>query len=234
MPEDQTKTPTAETYDAFQFAYDFYNRELFGDSLPNCVIIMMRKKGMLGYFSGNRWEDVEDQERADEICLNPQAFNTRPVDDTLSTLVHEMCHAWQHHFGHRPSKNVKYHNKEWAERMQEVGLMPTSTGLPGGKTTGQKMDHMIIKGGEFARVTEELLTNEKWLLPYVSIDLDEKAKKTKSQSKTKFTCPDCGENIWGKPSITAICQVCSVLFEADEPEDKFEKIDDGTSEAYVG
>ena len=42
-----------------------------------------------------------------------------------------------------------YHNKEWAAKMREIGLMPTDTGQPGGKDTGQKVTHFIEPGGRF-------------------------------------------------------------------------------------
>ncbi len=226
MSEEQAKAPTYETYEAFQVAYDFYNQELFGGTLPNCVITMMRKKSMLGYFKDNCWEDVEDKERTDEICMNPQAFNTRPVDDTLSTLVHEMCHLWQHHYGQKQAKSKNYHNREWADMMEEVGLMPSATGEPGGKTTGSKMDHYILPDGNFIAATRTLLDQEGWMLPYVSIDLEDSQKKAKKESKTKFVCPTCDEKIWGKPTTTAICEVCNVRFEPEVPDEVIEKLEE--------
>jgi hypothetical protein len=57
----------------------------------------------------------------------------------LSTLVHEMVHVWQQHCG-TPSKRG-YHNKEWATKMKSVGPQPSSTGMVGGKETGQRMSH---------------------------------------------------------------------------------------------
>ena len=40
-----------------------------------------------------------------------------------------MTHLEQAHFG-KPSRNG-YHNKEWADLMERVGLMPSDTGAPG-------------------------------------------------------------------------------------------------------
>ena len=59
-----------------------------------------------------------------------------------STLVHEMCHLWQEDFG-KPSRGG-YHNRQWADKMIQVGLMPTDTGEPGGQLTGQRVTHYII------------------------------------------------------------------------------------------
>ncbi len=59
------------------------------------------------------------------------------LPDTLSTLVHEMCHVWQHH---TPAKKCRggYHDRVWGAKMEEIGLMPSNTGLPGGKKQANK------------------------------------------------------------------------------------------------
>lgn len=70
----------------------------------------------------------------DEIALNPELLEERSVKETLSTLVHEMVHLEQEHFGEAPKR--AYHNKQWAEWMDRVGLVPSTTAAPGGKRTG--------------------------------------------------------------------------------------------------
>jgi len=32
--------------------------------------------------------------------------------------------------------------------------------------------------------------------------------RAKKSSKTKFTCPDCGQNAWAKPGALLICGEC--------------------------
>lgn len=78
--------------------------------------------------------------------------------ETLQTLVHEMVHLWQHHFG-EPGRG-RYHNGEWAKKMEAIGLMPSDTGQPGGKRVGDQMSDYAIEGGEFLRVARMLLTEE--------------------------------------------------------------------------
>ena len=74
--------------------------------------------------------------------------------ETLSTLVHEMVHLWQQHHG--KSGRGRYHNREWAEKMKQVGLYPSNTGKPGGREVGQQMTHYVIEGGAFAVAFEAL------------------------------------------------------------------------------
>jgi Asp-tRNA(Asn)/Glu-tRNA(Gln) amidotransferase A subunit family amidase len=82
-----------------------------------------------GYFAGSRFGTRDGQEITDEIALNPAHLERRSTEETLSTLVHEMTHLEQHHFG-KPSRSG-YRNRRWATLMKAVGLIPSDTGAPG-------------------------------------------------------------------------------------------------------
>lgn len=152
-------TPTAEAYSEFQIAFDHYNSELFkkelGERLKPCLITVQRQANTYGYFNYRRWERRQETGvTTDEIALNPEYFGTVPLVEILQTLVHEMCHAWQYHHG-TPSRRL-YHNQEWAAKMEAIGLMPSDTGRPGGRKTGDKMADYLIPGGPFHRATKAL------------------------------------------------------------------------------
>lgn len=149
--------PTTQVHQALQFAYDFFNQSLFFGKLPPCLISLQRKAKTQGYFSFRRFIS-EDGRYTDEIALNPEFFGVLPVLDTLSTLVHEMCHLWQQHFG-KPGRRG-YHNKEWADKMEAIGLMPSDTHKPGGKRTGEHMGDYILEDGLFMQAARHLLKTE--------------------------------------------------------------------------
>lgn len=90
--------------------------------------------------------------------MNPAYFAVCPPEEVMQTLVHEMVHLWQYHFG-KPGRRG-YHNKEWANKMESIGLMPSSTGQPGGKRTGDKMADYIIEGSVFDNLCQNLLTGD--------------------------------------------------------------------------
>src|SRR5271169_6446570 len=150
------KSPTHETYGQFQTGYDYLNSELFQNKLPNCLITLQRQRSSYGYFSADRF-CRKGGERTDEIALNPKHLAERPVEDSLSTLAHEMKHLEQQHFG-KPGRG-RYHNKEWAGMMEAIGLIPSDTGKEGGKRTGDAVSHYIEPGGRFARTVEQLLAS---------------------------------------------------------------------------
>jgi hypothetical protein len=211
--------PTHRTYASLDAAYDHFNRELFGGSLPPCLITMQRHQGAYGYFSGDRFASLDTPlEVTDEIALNPATFATRTTTEILSTLVHEMVHLWQHHRG-KPSRSG-YHNQEWAAKMREVGLIPTDTGEPGGKDTGQKMTHIIEPGGRFEAACTAFLSTAPAILYHDRAGDGDAAKvrRKKAASKTKYTCPGCGFNAWAKPDAPLVCGDCQEPMQADEPD----------------
>lgn len=114
-------------------------------------------------------------------------------------------HHWQAWFGNPGRGN--YHNKEWANRMVEIGLIPSHTGKPGGKRTEQSMTHYIYDNGAFQSLAEIFLNDNaiEWGDLYAG---SKKAKQRKQ--KVKYTCSECGSNIWAKPNINVSCRECEV------------------------
>lgn len=199
--------PTILAYGHFVVAYRFFNDRLFTGSLPNCLITMQRKKGARGFFHGNRFGSRDQAEIIDEIALNPAMFAARDDRAILSTLVHEMVHLWQHRFG-TPS-TVGYHNREWAAKMGELGLIASHTGKPGGRHTGRRVTHFVEPGGLFDSACEELLRSGVFVA-YVQRggDATEAMRAKKAASKSRYSCAGCGLNAWAKPGVRLACGDC--------------------------
>lgn len=201
-------TITQAQYNAFQQAYDFFNAELFGGSLPHVLVTLQRHAKARGYFSPERFTGrVEAKAAAHELAMNPDCFAGRTDEEILSTLAHEMAHVWQQSHGKPPTRC--YHDRQWAAKMREIGLQPSTTGQPGGKETGQSVTHYIVPGGPYAQAYAKLARTG-LRLDWQSAPAGEraKAKKASKASKTKFTCPDCGQNAWAKPDALIICGAC--------------------------
>ncbi len=197
--------PTLEQFSAYQAAWGYFNEHLFGGTLRPCLLNFSRRAKALGFFVPDKWQR-EDGERVHEISLNPDVL-LRPVIDTMSTLVHEMAHQWQQDHG-RPPRRC-YHDTEWADKMEEIGLMPSSTGEPGGKRTGQRCSHYILPDGRFHKVFQAM--PEEYLIPWRSGSVpDQVGGKSKAKSKVKYQCPRCPAAVWGKPALNIVCGDCQV------------------------
>ena len=205
-------TITEREYQAFQNAYNFFNAELFGNSLPHVLVTLQRHARAKGYFAPERFAGRVEKVTAHELALNPDVFTGRSDELILSTLVHEMAHVWQQTHGTPPRRC--YHDKEWAAKMKEIGLQPSTTGEPGGKETGQSVTHYLIPGGSFTRAYAKLAATG-FQLNWQSVPFDGGERKKKAASKTKYTCPTCGANAWAKPDTQLICGAC---YEQDEGE----------------
>ena len=100
---------------------DFMRAELFGGQVPPVVLSFeVTDRRTLGHYHlmrtglGVRWA----------LNLNPVHL-ARPVFEVLSTLLHELAHAWQHEHG-TPSK-PPHHNREFRDRCEAFGI-PTDEG----------------------------------------------------------------------------------------------------------
>jgi predicted SprT family Zn-dependent metalloprotease len=197
-------TLTTQEYKKLDAAFEFFNMRLFKGELPPCLITLNRHRRFYGYFSGGMFVSRISPSKVDEIALNPETFEGRTDKEILSTLVHEMVHLQQHHFG-KPSR-ANYHNKQWADWMEEIGLMASKTGEPGGKKTGQGMTHYIIEGGPFECACDIWLKGEDVQIGFNSLKAG--SSKSQSNSKVKYSCPACGQNAWAKPGAFLKCGLC--------------------------
>lgn len=210
----QRRKPTSEAYGELQQAYDFYNKRLYNSQLPGCLITFQRKgRRTYGYYSPSRWKS--GRVITDEIALNPEHYKDgkREVTELLSTLVHEMVHLKQRHFGKPGTRG--YHNKEFARFMKEVGLYPSNTGAEGGKETGYQMTHYIVRGGPFDVATRKLLLggftiswHDVHARPIQKGDPQPLSPPEKKPTRQKFSCPKCHLNAWAKYEAPLVCGKC--------------------------
>lgn len=221
-------TPTKSQFEAFENAYQYFNKKLFADELPSVILNLSRKSKAMGFVAPNRWKSSRKKAgtAADihELSINPEIL-CMDLIEVYSTLVHEQCHIWQFSLGN-PSRSG-YHNQEWSDKMISVGLMPSTTGKPGGKTIGQRMSDYPIKNGVFLKALKRL--PKKYKLPFISIEgeslaqqlsaggsqapsEDGQSDEKKKKNKVKYTCIKCSTNVWGKPDLNIICGECSSQF----------------------
>lgn len=242
-------TPTEELYSALQIAYDHFNGKLFNKQLPQILFTTQRQHRMMGYFSPDRWTSSQGN-NCHEIAINPLYVGSATLIQLMQTLVHEMVHCWQHCYG-TPSRRA-YHNKQWSDKMVSIGLMPSSTGKPGGKVVGQNMSDYAAPNGEFIKACVNLLNEKKFTLPWVDrfssshgkldrelldnsalnealegIDDDLVTQLTTGLNdlfgeglfvsqdtqahkkvKSKYSCSECGVNVWGKGNLLLRCDAC--------------------------
>lgn len=157
---------TVQQFTTLEDLYSFYNQKLFGGKLPFCLVNLSRHREAVGFYIPQEWASLAGGDIKDEISINPDSFHLGD-EYWQSTLVHEMCHLWQFHFG--KYSRYSYHNQQWADKMMEVGLMPSHTGKVGGNTTGQYMSDYVMQGGKFQKYFQSISKEAKLnlRLPYI-------------------------------------------------------------------
>lgn len=207
--------PTTAQFAAYQAMYDYFNRELFGGQLKPVILNFSRMNKTYGFFAPKRWGNESSKTITHEISLNPSHLALRSAIETVSTLVHEMVHCWQQEHG-KPGRG-RYHNGQWASKMEASGLMPSTTGMPGGAKVGDRVSHYIMKDGLFEKRFKAM--PPAYLLPWSSADL-EPEKKPRAASKLKYSCLTCEANAWGRPGLNIMCGDCEEQMEVEAPAER--------------
>ena len=202
-------------FSALQNCYNYFKQELFNNCLPPVILTLNRKVRCMGYYMPYAWLN-KSKDIVPEININPGILEL-PVVEVMQTLTHEMCHHFQQFFGKSGAKG--YHNIEFSRIMFSKGLMCSSTGMPGGKVTGRKMSEYVLEGGLFSIKFSEM--PEEFRLPFTSTEKlfflpapedPSLNAELKSRNKTKYSCPACDTNVWGKPDLNILCGTCQKPF----------------------
>ena len=206
----------SKEYIALQKAYAYFNKLYFDEELPEVFFLFdYHVKKATGFFAPDKMQFNEDETAVNVISLNPDFLN-RTVYEVVGTLVHEMCHVWEwQNKKKKPSSVRNYHSKVWQDKMSSCDLVGEVNKT---RTAGYTV---IPENGKFIEEVDEYVRTNDWLTVRSSDAGNAEAvklkkKKASAKNKTKYTCPDCGTNIWGKAELSILCNDCNVAFEEAE------------------
>ena len=208
VPKPAYVPPTIEIAQAYQNAYDYFNRQLFeptfGERLPDCVLNLSRKRGAAAFFWADQWNDVKDGSKLAEISMVPEHTN-RPLIELMATLCHEKAHFKDFLDG----TNAKggYHGKSWFKIMYLLGLPGKALSKSMLKVT-QEIDPDGAFVQVFNRMPKGLVLPFKGNLPpprVIKVD-------TMQGKRIKYECPACGDSLRGKSGMLIQCLKCDETF----------------------
>ena len=110
-----------------------------------------------------------------------------------------------------------YHDAVWADRMESIGLMPSTSGEPGGRRTGFRVTHYVIENGPFDRSCAELLgaghtvnwrDNSMAREPSPVVRAPAAAPLVPKNTRTRFVCAFCDLKAWSRASANLSCADC--------------------------
>ena len=100
--------------------------------------------------------------------------------------------------------------------MIDIGLIPSATGLPGGKRTGQGIKHYIEPNGRFEQAFRKMPSACLW--PFRPAVFEGQKSRGYSE-KMSYQCIGCGAKVWGKGGLGLLCE-CGQVFAGETGEVK--------------
>ena len=216
----------ANLYEDLQKIYLHYKTRLFDRSdkkLPFCQINLCRKTSKSGFFVTERWINGE-MIIIHEINLNPQILDLEAIK-WHAILVFYMAQLWQYLFGTR-AEEKGYCNMELVKNLEALGYIVQNAGGLGGKKSGRNISFEVSPVGLLYSAFLDCPIKEVEFQPLP----EEEEKKKKKEKKTKYQCPSCNSNMWGKQWIMDICCECWELripqgiSEEEYPRDYYKKV----------
>jgi hypothetical protein len=101
----------------------FPNKDKF--EMPIITVQSQGRKSAFGWFCENKWQDEWEKRQRPEINISAE-YLSRPILDIIQTLIHEMTHYSNNLDGIKDCSPNQYHNKKFAIRCQEIGLIAKS------------------------------------------------------------------------------------------------------------
>lgn len=192
-------------------AYGVFNREYFNGELPMVMITIQSSLKAYGHCTTKKiWASGSD--RYYELNLSAE-YLSRPIENVLATLVHEMVHIYCMETGIKDtSNNGRYHNKRFKTEAEMRDL---------------KIAYAPTIGWSVTEPTEGFIRNlkawglydacENYRLGALQTDSSNGTDKPRKKSSTrKYYCPVCGNSVRATKDVNILCMDCNVqMIKAD-------------------
>lgn len=186
-------------------AYNVLNNKYFAGELSNVVITVQSSPRTYGHYTKyNAWTSTDNGFR--EINISAESLD-RPVENVVSTLIHEMVHHWCDQNDIQDcSRSGTYHNKKFKSECEQRGLI---------------IDYDSRIGFSLTSPSPELIgfiSDMGW----EGVDLSRKGSSKsgdtnkKKTSTRKYICPECGCSVRATRTVNIACLDCKTVMVVEE------------------
>ena len=197
---------TSRTAGYLEKIFRALNQDSFGGEIEEPIITLKKTPSAYGHVTeSDTWLRKGESVRELNISTN---YLTRPIEDIVATMIHEMVHLWNMQHGIKDtSRSYSYHNEKFRdeaekhmihiEKDEKYGWTITSP-------TDELLEYILEKGWS------EISMNE-------GIDLSDlfgkgtakppKSTGTKSNSR-KYQCPKCKNSVRATKCVNIKCGDC--------------------------
>ena len=226
--DEQSLKPTLEKLEHY---YSICNERFYGNELQKAVITVSpdaRKRAYGWCTTWKAWgsgqvktpDDIADMSEEEIASLNESGsyeinmvaeYLTRPLEEVVGTLLHEMAHLWNIQQGIQDcSRNGYYHNRKFKDAAEAHGLAVEKTEKYGYSMTKLNdeavsfLKEIGAEGFNLYRKPFYFINKDKPEMP----DADEGEKP--KQSSRRYVCPGCGNIIRATKVVRVACMDCGL------------------------
>lgn len=203
-------TKMSRAVSQLEHIFNALNTDFFDGELPTPIITVQSKPGTYGHSSVAKvWQRPEDN--AYELNIAAEVLNY-PIEETLDTMIHEMCHLYCREHGiQEVSRGGKYHNKRFKEVAEAHGLTCVRCGQYGWNTTPNDglVAYALEKGWSEIRIGRSSLPPMIRLGAGGTAQAGQQPEGGKRPSSTrKLACPCCGQSVRATKAVNILCGDC--------------------------
>lgn len=189
--------------DFLESAYSILNNHFFNGELQPVVITIQSSPKTFGHYTKyDAWQEQETGYR--EINISAETLN-RPIENTISTLIHEMVHHYCDQNGIKDcSRGGTYHNRKFKEQAEQRGLL---------------IDYDPKIGYSVTSPTPELITfieSQGWTDVDLSRQTPAAVKGRRPSSTRKYICECCGCSVRASKVVNIGCLTCGTVMVLEE------------------
>lgn len=195
----------AELQAALQAAFNAINEYFYNNELEKVIITVKesRKPGAVGTFCyGKEWR--QNGKERHEINIAADYIGTRTVEETITTLMHEMVHLYCCQKGIQDtSRSGTYHNKRFKQAAEAHGLDIAEEPKIGWSVTKAKQSTQ--------KWIADNIPIKSFAIYKVAANSAKKGTTKTRQSSRKYVCPSCGLIARLTKEATIACVACDEI-----------------------
>lgn len=192
--------------------FDLLNEEFFESALSRPTITIQSTPRAYGHFSLREDTWISKLGGTHEINIGAGTL-ARPIEEVVSTLLHEMVHYWNYERGVQDcSRGNTYHNRRFKEAAEARGLMVEHSDKYGWSHTSpaDALLEFVIEND----LTDILINRNEFHGFQISGTGTHSGTATpttpKKSSSRKYICPCCGMSVRATKVVNIGCLDCGV------------------------
>lgn len=190
------------------------NTDYFDDQLDMPIITIQNTPRAYGHVTAYKEWSNKHGEKQHELNIGAGTLN-RPIENVVSTMMHEMCHLWNMQNGIQDtSRGGAYHNKKFKESAEARDLIIDHDPTIGFSITSPSeklISYIIDKGWEDIAMNRDGIGFSFGIGGNGGNRGNAPTVTKKPTSTRKYQCPHCKNSVRATKALNIICGDCMEL-----------------------